>query len=194
MDTLTQSRRLIRPLLNQHDAADGMASYYAFHHADAKTQLVTLPTEDGRTQGYIAISRTGYDLFRPFITMRLPIQELAQSRQLINDALQPGTPIIAQVPSHYFPLMQALFHIESAQTMVLYQLDNGRFRANINLMVVRSRAANGLPRFIIRNQEGDLVAAVALNWQSPHFAEVSVNTKPGYRRQGWGKAWGRRSW
>ncbi len=188
MNTLPNMRAVIRPLLDQNSAADGMVSYYAFHHPDAKTRLFTLPIKEGRTQGYIAVSRTGYDLFRPFVTMRLPIQELAQSRQLINEALPPGAPIIAQVPVSYFPLMQALFHIESARTMELYVLDDGRFRPTINLMVTRSRAANGLPRFTIRNQEGELVTAAALNWQSPRFGEVSIHTKAGYRRQGWGEA------
>ncbi len=84
--------------------------------------------------------------------------------------------------------MQAFFHIESAQGMALYQLKNGRFQSEISLMVTRSLSPSGLPRFAIRNQEGDPVAAAALNWQSPRFAEISINSKPGYRRQGWGKS------
>ena len=188
MNTLAQSRSAIRHLLNQHDPADGMASYYAFHHDDAKTHLVTMPADGGRTEGYIAISRTGYDLFRPFLTMRLPIDNMEACRRLVMETFPPQTAVIAQVPTAYFPLMQALFHIESAQAMALYQLQNGRFESSINLMVTRSLSPNGLPRFSVRNQEGDSVAAVAMNWQSPHFAELSVNSKPGYRRQGWGKA------
>jgi len=187
MNNLAQSRNAIRHLLNQHDPADGMASYYAFHHPDTKTDLATLPANEGRAEGYIAISRTGYDLFRPFLTMRLPIEDMEACRRLVMEAFPPQTAVIAQVPTTYFPLMQALFHIESAQTMALYQLQNGRFEPSINLMVTRSLSPNGLPRFSVRNQEGDPVAAVAMNWQSPHFAELSVNSKPGYRRQGWGK-------
>jgi len=183
-----QSRNAIRHLLNQHDPADGMAGYYAFHHADAKTHLVTSPADADRAQGYIAISRTGYDLFRPFLTMRLPIQNMEICRRLITEALPSGTAVIAQVPSAYFPLMQAFFHIESAQGMALYQLREDRFRPEISLMVTRSLSPSGLPRFAIRNQEGDPVAAAALNWQSPRFAEISINSKPGYRRQGWGKS------
>ena len=165
-----------------------MASYYAFHHADAKTHIVTAPDGADRADGYIAISRTGYDLFRPFLTMRLPMANMEASRQLIVGALPAETAVIAQVPAAYFPLMQALFHIESAQTMTLYQLDARRFQSSISLMVTRTSSPNGLPRFTIRNQEGDPVAVAAMNWQSPKFAELSVNTKPGYRRQGWGKS------
>ena len=188
MNNLAQSRNAIRHLLNQHDPADGMADYYAFHHADTKTYLVTSPADTDRAQGYIAISRTGYDLFRPFLTMRLPIHNMEVCHNLIASALPSGTAVIAQVPSAYFPLMQAFFHIESAQGMALYALRKNRFHPEINLMVTRSLSPSGLPRFAIRNQEGDPVSAVAMNWQSPHFAELSVNSKPGYRRQGWGKA------
>lgn len=188
MNTLAQQRNAIRHLLNQHDPADAMATYYAFHHADAKTHLVTSPAESDRAQGYVAISRTGYDLFRPFLTMRLPLENLDVCRELMTRALPAETAVIAQIPASYFPLMQALFHIESAQEMALYQLKDGNFEPEISLMVTQSRSPSGLPRFSIRNQAGDPVAAAAMNWQSPYFAELSINTKAGYRRQGWGRS------
>lgn len=193
MNTLTQSRNAIRHLLNQHDPADAMATYYAFHHADGKTHLVTSPAEGDRAQGYVAVSRTGYDLFRPFLTMRLPLADFGLCRELMATALPAETAVIAQIPASHFPLMQALFHIESAQEMALYQLPtrelaDGRFQPEISLMVTRTLHANGLPGFNIRNQAGDPVAAAAMNWQSPYFAELSINTKPGYRRQGWGRS------
>ena len=63
-----------------------MAAYYALHHPDDKTTLVVPPTAEGqRANGYVALSRTGIDLFRPLVTMRLPqpasrrrLQSLAQ--------------------------------------------------------------------------------------------------------------------
>ncbi len=33
-----------------------------------------------------------------------------------------------------------------------------------------------------------IVASAGLNWQTPHFAEISVNTDPHYRRRGWGRS------
>lgn len=32
------------------------------------------------------------------------------------------------------------------------------------------------------------MAASGINWQTPHFAEISVNTAAGQQRQGWGKS------
>lgn len=195
MNDLVGARRAIRPLLRDRDPADAMAAYYVYHHPDEKTRLVITPEGGARADGYVAISRTGIDLFRPLVTMRLPIDKGAEgygaSLALLRHALAPGMPAILHVPQRYMPLIRAVFNIQSEELLRVYSLDPRQFEPIINVLVTQSSTPNGLPRFAIytkQNGEEELVAAASLNWQSPYFGEIAVNTKPQYRRRGWGRS------
>ena len=67
---LDKQRRALRLLLDENNPADAMASYYAFYHDEDRTQIISDPEitaetpSDVRAKGYVAISRTGIDLFR----------------------------------------------------------------------------------------------------------------------------------
>ncbi|MEJ2747951.1 MAG: hypothetical protein P8183_08580, partial [Anaerolineae bacterium] len=87
MSDLTTARRAIRHLLDEHNPADAAASYYAFYHPDRQTQLLPHPPGAERAQGYVALSRTGLDLFRPLLSLRLPIQDMAASADVIYQSL-----------------------------------------------------------------------------------------------------------
>ena len=188
--SLENLRRSIRPLLNERDPVDAFASYYAFYHADVRTHLFTHHGQAGQTTGYVAISRTGVDLFRPLVTLRLPPDDLDGSLELINKALPEGSDVILYAPTKYKPLLKALFDIESDEQYRLLVLDHNRFEPIINVLVTQATAPDGLPRFVIRSQKdpGQVVAAASLNWQTRTFAEISVHTSPGERRQGWGRS------
>lgn len=190
MSDLAASRRAIRHLLDEHSPADAAASYYAFYHPDGQTQLLPYPADAARAQGYVALSRTGLDLFRPLLTLRLPIQDMTTSADVIYQTLVPGTAVIILSPVTYLPLLQALFEIHSEEQLDVLILDPGRFEPIINVLVTSSTGPNGLPRFIIRSssREQEVVASSGINWQTPHFAEISVNTATGHQRQGWGKS------
>ena len=107
MPDLTAGRRAIRHLLDEHSPADAAASYYAFYHPDGQTQMLPYPTGTARAQGYAALSRTGLDLFRPLLTLRLPIQDMIASTEVIYQELVPGTAVILLAPAAYLPLLQA---------------------------------------------------------------------------------------
>ena len=77
---LVEQRRAIRHLLDEHNPADAMAGYFAFYHADNRTQLRPYPLDSPRVQGYVCLSQTGMDLFRPLATMRLPLVSLSCAR------------------------------------------------------------------------------------------------------------------
>lgn len=200
MNDLKDKRRAIRRLLRERDPKDAMAAYYAFHHPDEKTTLILSPegVEDnpnGQADGYVALSRTGIDLFRPLVTMRLPTDRDVFAAQAVADLLQrafaPDQPIILNIPERYGPLINALFDIQSEERLRLYALDPRRYEPVINVLVTRTIGPNALPRFTIRssqNGEEEIVASASLNWQSPDFAEIAVSTRPGYRRQGWGRS------
>lgn len=190
--TLADKRRAIRHLLDERDPADAMAAYYAFHHPARKTELFVYPPEAGRARGYVALSRTGMDLFRPLATMRLPADDFEAGAALIDGALTEGMGIIVAAPEAYRPLLEALFFVDQVQQLTLLALDRSRFRPVINVLVARTESPNELPRFIIRHQtrpgQTEVVASASLNWQSPSFAEIAVRTSANYRRRGWGRS------
>jgi hypothetical protein len=190
MIDLAASRRAIRHLLDERSPADAAASYYAFYHPDAQTQLLPYPAGAERAQGYVALSRTGLDLFRPLLTLRLPIQDMAASADVIYQSLVPGTAVILLSPTAYLPLLQALFEIHSEEHLDVLVLNRTRFEPIINVLVTSSTGPNGLPRFVIRrsSREQEVVASAGINWQTPHFAEISVNTAVSHQREGWGKS------
>jgi GNAT superfamily N-acetyltransferase len=191
--TLAETRRAIRSLLDEREPADALAVHYAYYFPEAKTQIIAYPADAGPGQatGYVAFSRTGVDLFRPFVTLRLPIEEMNACVEVIYSAMQPGTQVILQSPAAYFPFLQALFDIQTVTHLQLYVLNRERFEPIINVLVNEAAAHNELPRFIIRHNEGDgldVVASAGLNWQTPLFAEVAVSVDPHYQRRGWGRS------
>lgn len=192
MTTLAEQRQAIRHLLNENSPADAMAAYFALYHPEAKTRLILYPADGGRASGYVARSRTGIDLFRPLVTLRLPPEDLEGSVALLQQAITPDTGIILSGPAAYEPLLRALFNITKEERLHIYALDPGRFEPMINVLVKQVTSVNELPRYIIETRtEGgfsEVVASAGLNWQSPRFAEIAVNTRPGYRRRGWGRS------
>ncbi len=186
---LTQQRRAIYHLLDEENPADGMAAYFAFHHPDNRTILRPFPYTAIRADGYVAMSRTGMDLFRPFVTLRLPIHNMQTSSEIIYEAIDPGTAVILNSPAHYAPLMRALFTIQTEEQLSLFRLRPSNFQPVLNVLVTQDKAANGLPRFAIRDRDNNVIGASAtLNWQSPTYAEIGVTTRAGYRRRGWGRS------
>lgn len=188
---LPEQRRQIRSLLNGRKAVDAIASYFAFYHPDERTQLLVETGPNDRAVGYVAMSRTSIDLFRPFVTLRLPIDDMQASVDLIYEALLPDTAVILNAPFEYAPLLRALFTIQQEETLWLLELDQQRYEPIVNVLVSRSDSPRGLPRFIIRNPQpgqDEVVAAASLNWQSPDFAEIAVMTQPGFQRRGWGRS------
>ncbi len=191
MNDLAEKRRAIRRLLDDFSPADAIASYYAFHHPDNKTQLLTYPADSARANGYIALSRTGIDLFRPLVTLRLPPADMDAGVDLIYQALMPGTAVFLIAPPSYLPLLHAVFDTQTEEELHIFTLDRTRFEPVINVLVTQTTGPNNLPRFIIRqtnSPDREIVASASLNWQSPRFAEIAVTVSPQRQRQGWGRS------
>ncbi|MEZ4645738.1 MAG: GNAT family N-acetyltransferase [Chloroflexota bacterium] len=190
MKSLPQLRQSIRHLLDERHPRDAMAAYFALYHPDAKTHLFTQPPEADIAAGYMAVSRTGMDLFRPLVTFRFPPQDMDGSVELIYQALLPETAVFIETSEVDEPLIRALFEIQVEEYLQVYMLDSSRFEPVINVLVMQANAVNDLPRFIVRSEaeQGAVVASAHLNWQSPYFAEIAVNTLPRYQRQGWGRS------
>ena len=189
---LSEKRRAIRHLLDEQSPEDAMAAYFAFYHPDNMTSIVTYPTDAQRATGFVTFSRTGMDLFRPLITLRLPQDDMQAGADLIEQAVAPGSAVFLSSRPQDYPLVQAKFDVQTEETLLIYELDRSRFEAVINVLVTSSKGPNGLPRFVIQQPDGRsnqmMAASAGLNWMSPNFGEVSVNTSPNYRRRGWGKS------
>lgn len=188
---LATLRRAIRPLLDERAPADGMAAYYAFHHDDARTALTIWPPDAARATGYIAVSRTGMDLFRPLVTMRLPADH-DEAAALMYRALPEGAAVLLNAPEEYAPLLAAFFEVQTERRLELLVLRPEHFTPIVNVLVTRADSPNRWPRYIIRRTDADgrheVAASATLNWQSPIFAELAVRTSSSHRRRGWGRS------
>lgn len=185
--SLADRRRAIRHLLDSQKSADARATYYAFHHPDKRTSLITHLPNTARATGYICLSRTGLDLFRPLMTMRLPTGDMLATLDLIYSALPVGASVLMSASMHDMPMIRATFDIERESVTHVLALDRGRYEPIINVLVTSEGERNGLPRMVIR-RDGETVASANVNWRSEKFAEINVTTSPKHRRQGWGRS------
>lgn len=199
--SLNDKRRQIQTLLYKRSPADAQAAYYAFHHPDDKTQLFTLTDGAGVAGGYVCLSRTGIDLFRPLVTLRLPLSAAGagidpdSATTLLFSAIAAGTSVILSTPRAYHPIISALFDIQTEQKLRIMILERERFEPEINVLVTRAETYNNLPRFLVRSKSDsgrtestEIAASAGLNWRSTEFAEIYVHTKPAFRRRGFGRS------
>lgn len=182
---LTEKRRAIRPLLSPNDPADALTSYYALWHDPRRTQVTLHYGAQGRVDGFLAISQTGTDLFRPLVTLRAPDSQTVG--ELARAALAPNRPYRAVVPVSLASAVREHLEIGPATLNRIYLLNPARFQPIINVLVQRVTSADGTPRFQIESQ-GQIVAMSGTNWRSPAFAEVFVYVHPQGRGRGWGKS------
>jgi len=182
---LNEKRRAIRPLLSPTDPADALTSYYALWHDPRRTQLILHYDGQQYVDGFITVSQTGVDLFRPLVTLRAP--DDAAAADLLHTALMPNRP-------YYFVVLVTLAaavrsHVEISRSSLnrIYLLHPTKFQPVINVLVQQVGAADGAPRFEIESQ-GEIMAMSGTNWRSPAFAEVFVYTHPQGRGRGWSRS------
>ncbi len=193
-DSLIRKRQAIQALLDPHKPADGLASYYALHHSDRRTTLLVHRDQNGQADGFLALSRTGMDLFRPLLSLRAENENVAA--ELLESALPPEAAVIIAVPLALRPLVEAFFVVSSETVASIYQLRPGTFRPIINVLVTRAPTPGGDPRFVVRGQSfdrgaqalGPALATAGVNWRSPDFADIYVKVEPQARGRDLGKS------
>jgi hypothetical protein len=140
---------------------------------------------DGMLDGFLAACQTGFDLFRPLVTLRLRGSTALPS--LLQDGLQAGRPYLVVSPLTLLEKLQPILELTQLTRSSIYRLDPTLYRPEMNALVIRKTDAAGNPRAEIR--AGDLVAAAAgVNWRSPLFAEVFVNVEEPFERKGYGRS------
>ena len=129
-----QVRRARENLLDPRNPGDAMAAYYAYYHDRSRTQILTAPESAtaSNLQGFVTVSRTGIDLFRPLLTMRLPIHDLETSAGLLRRALPAEHEAFVVCPVTYEPLVRALYEVRTEQRLALYTLDKSRFKSEMD--------------------------------------------------------------
>jgi GNAT superfamily N-acetyltransferase len=173
-------------LLNEFDAADGLASYYALHHDARRTALFIHRGAAGMADGFLARCQTGFDLFRPLVTLRVRGTDNTV-QPLLEAGMIAGRPYLLVIPAGLLPRVQPHVTLDDPVTNRVMRLDPVRFEPSINAMVVSGEDMDGNPRAEVRS--GDRPVAVAgVNWRSPIFAEVYVRVEPPARGRGWGRA------
>jgi hypothetical protein len=184
-DALAEKRRAIRSLLVSTDPADALTSYYALWHDPRRTQLTLHHDSSGRVDGFVAVCQTGFDLFRPLVTLRA--SEGSVVGEMLHTALVAGRPYQVVVPMMLASPVREQMDIATSKLTRTYSLDPSRFQPIINVLVQRADGPDGSMRFQIESQ-GQVVAMAGTNWRSPTFAEVFVYVHPRGRGRGWGRS------
>jgi hypothetical protein len=183
--TLNMLRDSARDLLNEFDAADGLAAYYTLHHDPTRTALFIHRDQDSMVDSFLVRCQTGFDLFRPLVTLR--VRGGGVTDPLIEEALIPGRPYLLVVPISLVDRVTRYVTLSQVSRNHVYRMDPRRFRPEMNTMVVTGQDPQGNPRAEIRHAKQ--VAAVAgINWRSPIFAELYVNVVKEHQGRGWGAA------
>jgi len=185
LDRLNSKRRAIRPLLSSSDPADALTSYYALWHDPRRSQLHVHYDAQHKADGFITVSQTGADLFRPLITLRAP--DRAVALELLHTALTPQRPYHVIAPLALASVVRDHMDLQKSGLNRIYTLDPSRYQPVINVLVQRVTSPEGVARFQIESQ-GQLVAMSGTNWRSLSFAEVFVYVHPRSRGRGWGKS------
>lgn len=186
MASVPETRKLIRNLLDDSNPAESPTTYYALWHPAEKSALFVHTAPSGKVVGFMGRFQTGLDLFRPLITLKAPSPEVAASL-LSQGGLVAGRPYIFFAGLNQLAMIGGSLHIENQRILRIYTLDSARFRPQINVMILHNTAHDGTPRCEVK-QDGKVLSAAGVNWRSPAFAEIYVQTEPAARQKGWGKA------
>jgi len=186
--TLYADRQAIAPLLRAHSPADALAAYYALRHSELRTHLVVHRDERNTPDGFIAVCRTGFDLFQPLVVMRASTVDVAA--WLLYNGLSPARPYQVVAPPALAPAIAANMNVQEAATHLTFEAHRSSFTPVVNVLVTSSRPPDDMRgiRFVIRAADGTVVAESGANWRSDEFAEVFVHVEPAARGRGLGKS------
>ena len=180
-----EERFSLRNLLDLRQPGDAMTAYYALFHPAARTKIWIHRAAGGRVDGFLVRAQTGQDLFRPLVILRG--SGSAALLELLSAALPVGREAVFSVPEELGPMLLPFLNVSDQQTLSLLRLNPSRFQPVVNIFVRRGVSPDGLPRFEIRQGE-TLVASAGVNWRSPDWAEIFVQTIAAAQERGYGKS------
>lgn len=182
--SVAEARKHLHTLLDTSDPAAAPTVYYALFHAAGRSAIQIAKDERGQVSAFAGRFQTGLDLFRPLVTLSSPDPETAAT--LLADLLVVGRPYIFFAPLNQLPMIGGSLSIENQTIYRIYTVDPRRFQPEVNVLLRESIDANGLPRCEIK-QNGQTVSVAGVNWKSPAFAEIYVQTEAIARQKGYGR-------
>lgn len=173
-------RQRLAGLLDEQSASDAAAEYYALHHPVDKTRLFAVGPTQGQPKGFLAVARTGLDLFRPLL---LPFVGQADALRALLSQIVPeiGTGIL-RIPTQQLGWLDNIVSMDECTKFEILRLAPDQFEPTLNVLVVESPTPDGNPRYEVRTADGEFAAA-GLNWIGPRFAEVYLQSTDGARRR-----------
>ena len=170
-----EARTVLAGLLDPRSVADALPAYYALSHPADRVTLFAYYHTPNIPSGFLALARTGYDLFRPlavpFVATPLGLGSLLVA------ACEPGRPVILTLPLEQRDWVQEVAELGSSVVLDLLRVDGRSYSPLLNVLVVEATAPGGSPRYEIRSG-GVTHAAAGLNWVGDLYAEVYLETSP----------------
>jgi hypothetical protein len=180
-----EQRQQLGRLVDPRSVADSMPAYYALEHPCERTELYGYFPSPNTLSGFLTIAQTGLDLFRPVV---VPFVANAEAlRRLFTTALKPSRLYLLYIPVDQQEFIKNEFPHRPLQVTNLLRLDPRAFNPILNVMIVKTEAASGLPRFEIRSSVQGFAAA-GINWMSSTAAEMYIEADEPGRRRGFTKS------
>ena len=174
-------RQLIRPLLAPTAPEDALTAYYALTYNPKRVKLTVFRTSEGAAEGFVAVCRTGQDLFTPLVVLRAPLHRIST---VLQQTLHLGRPYKVITKPAYRETIQETMQVDREQVNDIFVLDATSFRPVINVMVQPGQEPF---RFEIRSAN-QVMAAAGANWHTDTMAEIYVYASEQVRGRGWGRA------
>lgn len=179
-------RQALSSLLRADSASDAVAAYYALSHDEKRTTLLVGRDGTGQVSAFVAVCRTGMDLFRPLVIVRE--FQTGAAAGLLEHALAPGRSYQFIAPPSLVSTVNAMLEVNERALCALYEMRRSSFKPVVNVLVVGALDSQNRPRFVIRSASGEAAAEAGLVWQSDTFAELYVTVQPSARGRGWGRS------
>jgi hypothetical protein len=173
-------RQRLAGLLDEQSAGDAVAEYYALHHPREKTRLYTVASNQGQPKGFMAVARTGLDLFRPLLVPFVG-QPDALHALLAQVVPEIGAGIL-RIPAHQLPWLDGAVVVDVVTRFEILRLAADQFEPTLNVLVVESPTPDGTPRYEVQTADGEYAAA-GINWMGGRFAEVYLQSSDGAERR-----------
>lgn len=174
-------RRKLATLIDRHSAKDALAAYYALQHPDDRVRLFGYESARGEPRGFLALAKTGLDLFRPLAVPFVGRREILV--RLLRDALEPGQAFLINLPAEQLKWLEDQVELRHVQVAEILRLEPSAYEPVLNVLVVEAESPDGTVRYEIRTATG-LHAAAGVNWKGERFAEVYLEASDAARGRG----------
>lgn len=175
------NRRKLATLIDPHSARDALPAYYALQHPEDRVRLFGYEPAQGEPRGFLALAKTGLDLFRPLAVPFVGRREILI--RLLRDALDAGQPFLINLPAEQLKWLDNDVDLQNVQVAELLRLEPGAYEPVLNVLVVEAESPDGTVRYEIRTATG-LHAAAGVNWKGEEFAEVYLEASDAARGRG----------